>query len=128
MPAAGQNEGFDEHNQIGRTWSKLSVVAQETFHPTRFERLALNHYPEFCPTKPDQPINEPLDEEEEVEDTLEHIDCFERLVNLQKVKQHLESGKLGQTIAASVQAIEKRGREEIGKVAAQVRLLFIRKC
>lgn len=127
VPAAGDPDGFDEHNQTGRRWKKLPSVAQETFDPKHFEKLALTHFPRFSPvTAPNSTeVGEANDNpEEETAELSEHLECFRRLVNLKKVEQHLESGKLGQTIARSLQTIEKQGREEVGKIAVQVSLSF----
>ncbi|KAH9808047.1 hypothetical protein DFH28DRAFT_1199040 [Melampsora americana] len=119
MPPGGQSEGFAEHNQNCRKWTQLSDIEQETFQPKLFEKLAYAHFSHIA-----TPLS---DEERATDEEINHYMLyFTQLVNLDKVSKHLQSGVLGQTIAKSLAVIEKRGREEIGKVATQLQSIFKR--
>lgn len=113
MPAGKQSDGFAEHNQVGRKWTELEEDEKETFQPQLFERLALARFAREVTPVPDE---ERLTDA----DRTTYMGFFSELVNLDKVSKHLQSGLLGKTIAKSIAVIEKRGREEIGKVANQV--------
>ncbi|EGG12824.1 uncharacterized protein MELLADRAFT_76369 [Melampsora larici-populina 98AG31] len=112
MPAGRQPDGFAEHNQNCRKWTELTDPEKEIFQPKLFEKLAYAHFSNIATAVSD----EERATEEEVTQYMIH---FTQLANLVKVSKHLQSGVLGQTIAKSLAVIEKRGREEIGKVATQ---------
>lgn len=82
-----------------------------------FERLALAHFPHIATPVSDEGRATP-------EQISKYMPFFKQHVNLHKVSKHLESGVLGQTIAKSLAVIEKRGREEIGRIATQVSRLI----
>ncbi|EGF97733.1 uncharacterized protein MELLADRAFT_69799 [Melampsora larici-populina 98AG31] len=119
MPAGRQPEGFAEHNQNCRKWTQLTNTEKEIFQPKLFEKLAYAHFSE---------IATPVSQEERASDQeiTEYMPHFTQLANLTKVSTHLKSGVLGQTIAKSLAVIEKRGREEIGKVAIQLQSIYKR--
>lgn len=117
MPIPKQSDGFDEHNQNGRLWSKLQEEEQDIFQPGRFEQLAIAHFPQFGPSV--DPDNTPSPDE-----IAQYLPLFQRLVNLDKVEQNLENGALGKTVAKSAAVVEKQGREEVGKIAVQVCLTY----
>ncbi|EGG11558.1 uncharacterized protein MELLADRAFT_91136 [Melampsora larici-populina 98AG31] len=119
MPAGRQTKGFAEHNQNCRKWTLLTDDEKEIFQPKLFEKLAYAHVSN---------IATPVSDEERATDQeiSQYMPYFTQLANLDKVYKHLQSGVLGQTIAKSLAVIEKRGREEIGKVAIQLQSIFKR--
>lgn len=123
MPAPRQPEGFDEHNQNGRKWSQLPDPEQLVFQPKFFAQLALACFPEVgSPADADMTATADAEEKATPEEIAESLPIFQRLVNLNKVEAHLKNGSLGKSITKSIAVIESKGREEIGKVASQVRI------
>lgn len=119
MPPRKTTQGFSARNKkIGKTWQKLSTLQKAIFHPPLFKRLAL------LITQPDSPevlvttnLGDSDHDPRNPIDIAPYIPIFNELVNIKKVKEHIDSGRLGERRRVDY---EKKGRAEISKVVDQV--------
>lgn len=124
MPQRRIKTGFKEHNEgVGSSWSNLTELNQQLFHPPLFTRLCHAVVPSAPvippPTSENNSLN-PID----ITELTAHFNkaITDGIVDIAKITKHVARECLGQ--GKKNVHHEKQGRKEIDKVATQVELLI----
>lgn len=121
MPARRVKTGFKERNKgVGSLWSSLTKSNQQLFHPPLFLRLCHAVVPSAPVLPPPENENDCLNPIDITELTARFNQAItDGIIDIAKVTNHVARDCLGQGKKNALH--EKKGRQEINKVAAQVK-------
>lgn len=121
VPRRRVKTGFKERNKgVGSTWSNLTKLDQQLFHPPLFLRLCHAVIPSAPVIPPPQNENDDLNPID-ITELIVHFNhaVTEGIVDIAKITDHVARDRLGQGKKNAQH--EKKGRREIAKVVSQVK-------